>query len=474
MSFSDHITDQVTPQIFIMAFEDRTEEFDLLTSIDGDFTTDPIEISRPYYADVNVQLGSACSSSISLTLQNTSQKFNGFGFGRALTYIGTKEDVEQEQGMTLGTYSIDITPSGLLLNNTYIQDADDVTAVYVYSLFGGTYYAYFVDDNDKVRRIELNDLTNDVVLGDPSDLFAFASTKHQIAALVVGDEIGDAFDYYVNDGSDTTHYELCPVGVFNIGRPRSTSTNTINITNAFDDMSLMDASCGSFISTIKAAHPSGHCSVQTFVDALLNDFTFPYYASWPNVEVRLDMFQREDYTYRELLKFALEAAAKNCYFDGTGSLEIKDPPSEPLQTPASPFRIIPKTQIAAGTYDRADYFSGYIDGVHLYKTNNTEWISLGAPATSKNIYVITGNPLIDENTLQDANFVNIVEHLPMYHPVTVQLTEFNPAIEQSATMSIQNIYTDQYELVPSWQIDIYWSGKTYAVVMANGEIYRNV
>ena len=471
MSFADHILDGVTPQVFLLAFDDKTVGFNLLSSLEGDFTTDPVEINRPFLTGDKTRFGCVPSATMSCTLQNADNRYSGFPFGKARAYIGTYEG-----DTTVGTFQVNginiIIGGGmrdeLVIGSDEIPDTSGVTVCYIFSLVS-TYYAYFIDDNGKVRQVDIEDTTNDTVLGDPCQFFTKACSKdYAVVYLETWDEIHGTFNLHLYDGQKESLYELCPVGVFNISRPRSTSTVTISITDAFDDMRRLDVSCGDFVQHIQTLYPGGSCLVGDFVDELLTDFSYQYWVTYPTVYVRTDLFNRKDYTYRELLHYAAEAMCKCVYFDAVGDLEFQDPAEDPLVPPPEwqDSAIFPMTRIMANGYDRADFTTGYYDGVNLYMTDGTVWLS--GTYTEEELYVITENPLIDPSTLQDADYISRVGHLPVYHPMTVTATELNPALRPGAVVSVQNIYTGNYELAPAWEIDIIWAGKTYGTVIAGG------
>lgn len=473
MSFSDHILDGVTPQVFLLAFDDKTQGFNLLSSLEGDFTTDAISINRPYFTGYLPRFGCVPSATLNCTLQNADRRFLDFPFGKARAYIGTYEG--KTTVSTFQVDGVDIVPGGgqgdeLVIGTTDIQDTRGIQNIFIFGLLQ-TYYVYLVDENDKVRKISVTDPTDDTIVGDPCPFFAQICSKHdfQITLLDTWDEFQGTFELHVFDGQEDALYALCPVGVYNIVRPRSTSTNTIGITDAFDGMRRLDVSCGNFVQRIQTLYPGGTCLVGDFVDELLSDFNYQYFVTYPTVYVRTNLFQKRDYTYRELLKFATEAMCKNLYFDAVGNLEFTDPREDPLPTPPEwqTSAIFPETRIVANSYDRADYTTCQYNGVFLYMTNGTEWQS--GSFVESDVYVISDNPLIDESTLQDANYVARAQRLPSYHPVTFGATEMNPALLPGSVISVQNIYTGNYELSPVWNINILWAGKTYGVLTAGGE-----
>ena len=465
--------DQKTPQVFILKFLDESEGVNVLASTNGDFTTDPIAINRPFMTGVDFAVGEVPSATLSCTLQNADKRFSGFPFGEAYTFIGYKDTETSVATFTVNGHTIDLADAsndieidGSPVGYTRMSTAAVISEVYSYDA-----YLYCIDDNNDVRKINIEDITDDTTLGGCTDFFKNLIDSHdnRITYIQCAEEYGDPVAFTVWEDGTQTDYFLDPVGVYSIERPRSTSTLTIDITDAFDRARQFDKTCGAFVSDEKATYPSMRCSAADFINDIMTVFGYMYYSTLvaQNTTIRLDWLTEEAYTYRQLLSFAAEACCSNLYANSCGEFD-----SYYLGAGGS-FGQFPDTMIAADSYDRADFMTQRCQEVELYKANNTIFIS-GGYGPGYNNYVIQNNPVMDENTLQDCQFTDGLYYYPTYHPVTVDLTELDPDIFRAAnkTVDIMNIYSGSYETVPIWEVNIYWCGKTYGQIISGGEEYR--
>lgn len=471
-----------TPQIFLLSFLDKTNGYNLLSSLEGDFTINTIHISRPYFTGANWRFGCVPSATFSCSLQNYDKRFVGFPYGKAEAYAGLFDSETDSpyagEIATINGKQIEINQNfdNVDVDGVAIPDTKNTQTVFVYFKNGEgvNYYIYLIDDNDKVRQIALADLSDDTVLGDPCDYFtkACSVTGGKIIYLYTDiDKVG-LHTYTVYYRSKITVYDLIPVGVFTIEQPRSSSTNTIDILDAYDPMRDLDLDCGSFVEDIQTRY-GNNCSADEFIDAILGDAFGIYYNSGvdPNIRVPLNKFTRKDYSFRELLSFACEAAMCNAYYDGAGVLLILPVSTYESDVEDNTGYQVPKTRIVADGYDAADYYTCQANGVVLFQTDG-EVFKFGSTYLEIGNYVIRDNPLFDVQYYWNSDFLTQVVHFAQYHPMIIDLTEFNPAVEPRRAVTVQNIYTDQYQTAPIWQLDIYWNGKTSATITCGGEKVR--
>lgn len=465
--------DQTTPQVFVLKFIDESEGVNVLASTNGDFTTDPIEIHRPFMTGVDFSVGEVPSATLSCTLQNADKRYAGFPFGEAYSFIGYKDTETAVATFTVNGHTIELNDAStdIEIDGTPITDTRMVTSAVVSEIYGYDAYLFFIDDYGNTRKINTDDITDDTTLGGSTAFFQNLIESHdnRITYVQVAEEYQEPAAYQVWENGVQTNYEVMPMGVYNLERPRSTSTLTINITDAFDRTRQFDISCGTFVADEKTKYPTLRCSAGDLAHDIMDVFGYDLYLGsvFHNTTIRLDWLTNEAYTYRQLLKFAAEACCSNIYCNNCGEFDGY------YLGAGITFGQIPDTMIASNGYDRADYSTHSCQEVELYKADDTVFIS-GGQGPGYNNYVIRDNPLVDENTLQDCNFTNGLYQYPTYHPVSVDVTELDPSIFRHAndTIDIMNIYTGSYENVPIWEVNIYWCGKTYGSIISGGEEYR--
>jgi len=490
MAYEDLVIDQKTPQAFFLSFADLRGGYNVASSLDGDFTTDPIIINRPFMTGQNFKCGNTAASDISCSFENSDGRFTGYPFAEAAAFIGVKysESVYANAGQmaeieVLGSTAFEVefaSISGIgnmVINNVVIPDTATTAFAAVHTSNSdnpGT--VYFVDDNGKARKFEVSTST-DTIIGDPYHLFAVkAGQENKIVHLC--EQLFDTTDapyssFTVFENDLVTVYQVAPVGVFDLVRPTSTTSRTIEITSAPDKMHRLDRVSGDFVQWVKQRNGSS-CTIEHLRDELNAYFgtgvDIHYNGTYPNATVRLDWMDNYS-TARDIVGWLAEAMGCNAWYNNSGDLWFVDLPD----ATDPPYLTIPAEQIVSDGYERADYAVLELGSIELYKGDGSFWQS-GSTQYSVwgNNYVISGNPLLTESTLQDVDYIDKLQRYTynQYHPLTVELTELNPMLLPGELVEVENIYTGVDELIPVWEISIAWSGKTYGTIKAGGTEYR--
>lgn len=490
MAYADLVIDQVTPQAFFLSFKDERYGYNVASSLDGDFTTDPITINRPFMTGPNFKCGNTAASDISCTFENIDGRFSGFSFAEAKAYIGVLYSdtysvnagkIAEIQELGSVAFEIEFGSGGgnMYIDNAEIPDTTTTKFAAVHSVSStDPAIVFFVDDNGKARSYVPSTGT-DTVLGDPCHFFSEkALQEYKVVHLDEWsfedyDSEAPYSSYTVYENNRIVVYQIAPVGVFDLVRPMSTTSRTIEITSSPDKMHRLDRVSGDFVQWVRARNGSS-CTIEHLRDELNAYFgagvDIHYNDTYPTATVRLDWMSNYS-TARDIVGWLAEAMVCNVWYNNQGELYFVKLPA--YDDP--PFLQIPAEQIVSDGYDRADFAVEELGNIELYKGDGSYWKSGTSPwSVWGNNYVISGNPLMTENTVTDVDYLAALQHYTYnkYHPQTVALTELDPMLLPGELVEVENIYTGLGETIPVWEISIVWCGKTYGTITAGGLEYR--
>ena len=492
-SYNTLIIDGKTQQVFLLNFLNRDRGFYAVSSLNGDFTTDPIHINCPFFTGTDFEVGGTPSSTLSFTLQNDGMPFSGFAFGEAQAYIGVLFDDTAVAGAgQTSTLSDGNTVkfrdanfgNDMSIGVTQIPDTQDTCFAIADMTEGADGYIYFVDSYDHLRKVNLGNFSDDTDLGSASEFFLQQNRKasngnyklisFDYAQIV---EAGN-YEYTVYYNGHVKTYDCDQIGTYNVTKPTSTSTKTIDVSDAFDRMRYLDVSCGTFVSDLWSMYGQKSCTAEQFrayLETCIGN-TISYQnnpVALTSINLPLYMLSDTYYSYRELLGFLAGALGGIARCTSSGAFIIDILPT----TSTTPIATIPLTQIAANGYERADYYAHEVGYVELQRTDGGYFLS-GVLNPGGVVYQLVGNPLLDEDGMQDADLLTVIGNYSHYHedhPITVALTELNPAFcFKLSDVFVEKMYDPgNYDSMTIWETDLYWCGKTYGSIRNGGSEYRD-
>jgi len=396
--FKTNIIDGTSNQDLLLVFDDAQ----FLSYYDGDFTEDDIEINNSICAEDNILFGGGVSSDISFTLLNERMDASAMAFGWAKAFIGVVVQTTSKSGnfnayVKIGNDEWTGRSDGLYKNGTRLFE----TEFPVISLYakGGYLWAYssslinsVIISNDSYQTVQISDFMRGKFTSYISFYF-------------------DGTFGYRWDGANVYKYEYCPVGVFNISKPERLKEYEVGFTTAQDKMTKFDRSATEFINTLSTT-----LTIKSFVDSLCSYCgttfalsSFPHSTDTFNKSILVE----NEYTCRDLLKFAAEYCGTFAYCTGDGLVSFKS-----LQT----------STVEEITYDRLE-----LDGEEFaeYETENiTKLIIQSSEGSSltfgsgDNAYTVYGNPFIT-----DSSWFDRPSSIPNYIPITASVITADPSIE---------------------------------------------
>lgn len=464
--FKTNIIDGTSNQDLLLVFDGAQ----FLSYYDGDFTEDDIEINNSICAEDNILFGGGVSSDISFTILNERMDASTMAFGWAKAFIGVVVQTTSKSGnfnayVKIGNDEWTGRSDGLYKNGTRLFE----TEFPVISLYakGGYIWAYSSSVTNIVRIS--NDTYQTVQISD----FMRGKFTSYISFYFDG-----TFGYRW-DGANVYKYEYCPVGVFNISKPERLKEYEVGFSTAQDKMTKFDRSATEFINTLSTT-----LTIKSFVDSLCSYCgttfalsSFPHSTDTFNKSILVE----NEYTCRDLLKFAAEYCGTFAYCTGDGLVSFKS-----LQT----------STVEEITYDRLE-----LDGEEFaeYETENiTKLIIQSSEGSSltfgsgDNAYTVYGNPFITGSSWFDRP-----SSIPNYIPITASIITADPSIEcgdkilfnlsQEETMALMygdGLSVDANNLafyfvqaaikrgVPLISRTIVFNGQTSAVYQSNGDKVR--
>ena len=466
--FKTKVIDRETPQMFLLDFV-NSGVFEFLSSVDGDFTTAPITIEDLAYTNQNIEFGCCPAHTLSCTLQNTDLRFSGYGFGEAQAYIGV---VTAKTASTVSAsgifaeylygginYTLWVNFSGETITvddnlgglSTYSMPADYVAA-YVRGK-----YLYMVGETDTY----VVDITDGTQTTEATAKIMAVKTSASIALWVENPDNSITLTYAAKDAVsgvyyDTT-YELCPMGVFNIIKPKQTTTARIEINDAYDRMRKLDADASSFISQL--VFPT---TVQQLFYDICSDAGVPYNANSLTIPISENRIPSATYSYRDLLYYVAEDALCIARADRNGKMELVTTPD----SNSLPVATIPDTQIMADGFLINDYYTAQITKMRIKDIDGNMSEYAVAVAPYENIYTFLGNPFLTYRPIMPT----VLYDMWTYKPMTVDLTELDPSIDSNDIVMISYDGTNYY--IPIMKQTIVWCGKTFGEYIATGDEYR--
>ena len=424
--FNSHIKDGVTKQIFCLDFEDSADGA-LALSEDGDFVAEPITIDEQAYSTDDIEPGDCSAATLSCVFNNTDRRFYGFSFGRAQSYVGVLNTATPtpdadtiwtlsgvgtlhiyRDGVTAATYA----PVGL----STVTITGSENANYACAKEGTPTYIYLVDPNGLGWKINATDGTYTTFT--PSDFLCLKATRRGIAQV-------NATNIFIFKDETQYTYDTCPCGLFNIEKPNNTSVRELHITDAYDNMRLLDLDATAWAKALVMT-PGSPMTNQDIVDGACAQcgLTFDFYGSpnLPSGQQTENRFSNNYITYREIISQVVKDICCFAYASRKGGLLEFQRIAKQSITYAE---TIPANEIVADGLLMADYEVSQVSDIVLKKqdgSSETDTTGVG----SNNPMTVFGGALLNSISYYLKTYSGYIEK---YYPCEANLTEHNPAIE---------------------------------------------
>ena len=435
--FNSHIKDGVTKQIFCLDFEDSADGA-LALSEDGDFVAEPITIDEQAYSTDDIEPGDCSAATLSCVFNNTDRRFYGFSFGKAQSYVGVLNTATPtpdadtiwtlswvgtlhiyRDGVTAATYA----PVGL----PTVTITGSENANYACAKEGTPTYIYLVDPNGLGWKINATDGTYTTFT--PSDFLCLKATRRGIAQV-------NATNIFIFKDETQYTYDTCPCGLFNIEKPNNTSVRELHITDAYDNMRLLDADASAWAKALVMT-PGSPMTNEDIVNGVCTQCGLTFDSMYtPTGQQTENKFANSYITYREIIS----QIAKNDGFFALatrygGQLQFR---KIAYSTQLSA-EMIPANEIVADGLLMADYQVKQVSQVVLKKQDGSS-VSENTGWSTNNPMTVFGGALLNSIS---TNLKNNAGYISPYYPCEAHLTEHNPAVEcgdKVYVMSGNNIF----------------------------------
>jgi len=427
--FHNLITDGETPQMLLLVEATSSTSFTggFYLSLDGDFTTDGASFMDEMTQGEEYALGCVACRTMNVTIANLDGHLNNHNFGWLQAYIGVRRDhnaytpVSGENCRLAYNRLFYGKTDGFYDNNTLVQSGN---CVGLYSLTDGYVY-FFMEASGVVSayRYKLSDSSVETASFGTAMLKKFSNNR----GLRIN---GNGYLYIFEDGWDDTYICTC-LGNFEVGRPKKTVTQTIEITDAFDAVHLADipANYNTFTASNGYYLFNGlviYCglSVEYASEVVVNRLK--------SIPVNVKELMDNAYTVRRLLSFLCEAIGCNARLKPkTKQLYVYTPMScqEPTEYP------ITASMVAAGGIEVQEFVTHPIECVAVKSLDNTA--SLYPVSGSEYTYEYNGNPFVKQAS---SALLSYVRTMPSFTPMTVEIANADPSFQTGDLVEISLTY----------------------------------
>lgn len=438
--FNSHIKDGVTKQIFCLDFEDSADGA-LALSEDGDFVAEPITIDEQAYSTDDIEPGDCSAATLSCVFNNTDRRFYGFSFGKAQSYVcvlNTASAVTDagsvwsmsgniltiyRDGVNNATYK----PSGL--STVTITGSVNANYAVIKGGVGVPRYIYLIDPEGKGWKIRVSDGTYTTFT--PSDYMCSKASREEIVEFS-----GDgSFFYIYADGMQYT-YDCCPCGLFNIEKPNNTSVRELHITDAYDNMRLLDLDASAWAKALVMT-PGSPMTNEDIVNGVCTQCGLTFNTLYtPTGQQTENKFANSYITYREIIS---QIAKSDGFFALAtrygGQLQFR----QIAYSTQLSAEMIPANEIVADGLLMADFQVKQVSQVVLKKQDGSS-VSENTGWSTNNPMTVFGGALLNSIS---TNLKNNASYISPYYPCEAHLTEHNPAVEcgdKVYVMSGNNIF----------------------------------
>ena len=432
--FKTKIKDGITPQKIALVFSD-------LYFTDEDIEQNGVSISETFSTDEHLSFG-ACPSAVLSFGVIAKSLLSGYEFGDCSAYIGVQTSTASftmpsgtNAYVVIGANVWTATASGVFVNgarissgkfNSLLYDGTDLYA------FGSTF------------SLKINPSDNSFVTYLPHKFMAQKMlTPHSIAVITSGGVITGA-SVWTSDS--LIGYEFCPMGVFEVEKPKKTVGEVVTIQDAYDHMKWFDVDATEFLGSL--TYPK---TLSQIYVALCNYIGVPYASAtfpYSTVSYANSPFSDTSCTCRDILSWIAERARKVAKFDRIGRLSLEWVGSAVAES-------LTTSDIGMDDYDCSEYHTEAVTGVLLKSTSGTS-LSFGS---MDNPYSVMGNPFI--STITNSDLADY-EAIPTYIPMALRVIEADPSVDVGDMLSVADL-ADAYQMLA----DIY--GNVWAVEVGDPE-----
>ena len=432
--FKDKIKDSTVPKRIALVFSD-------LYFSDEDIEQNGVQISETFSTDEHLSFG-ACPSAVLSFGVIAKSLLSGYSFGDCAVYIGVQTS-ESAFTMPAGTSAyVEIganvwtaTASGVFVNGSRISSGKFISLLYD----GADLYAF-----GSTFSLKINPSDNSFVTYTPHKFLAQKMmSAHSVAVSRTNGVISGAT---VWGAESVVGYEFCPMGVFEVEKPKKTVGEVVTIQDAYDHMKWFDVDATEFLSGL--TYPK---TLSQIYVALCNYMGVPYASStfpYSTVSYANSPFSDTSCTCRDILSWIAERARKVAKFDRIGRLSLEWVGSAVAES-------LTTSDIGMDDYDCSEYHTEAVTGVLLKSTSGTS-LSYGS---MDNPYSIMGNPFI--STITNSDLADY-EAIPTYIPMALRVIEADPSIDVGDMLSVADL-ADAYQMLA----DIY--GNVWAVEVGDPE-----
>lgn len=425
--FHNLIKNDSVPQILLLVECDLTTSFtgNFYLSSDGDMSTDGASFVDDMTQGEEYALGCVACRTMNVELMNLDGDLNGHNFGWMQAYIGA------EYFRTAVTLGSGVNTQWTWNGTTYYAKTDgfyaDSTLVesgnctgiyswldgYLYFFIEGTAYKYKISDGTYAE----------------THIFTDAVLKKFANGRTV--EInGNGALAITEDGYRITYLTTC-LGYFQVNRPQKTVCDTIEITDAFDPIHLLDVpamysnydiSTGYKLLTACASlcGLSLRCANEVVENRL------------KGLAIDVDALLNNSYTFRRAASFACEAVGCNARLKPKTRQLYVFIPNQERDALAYP---VTASMVKANGIEVQEYSTHPIECVAVRGLENTS--TLYPVGGGDYTYEFNGNPFV--NTAS-SRLLSYVRNMPVFTPMTVELLCADPSFQAGDLVTIALTY----------------------------------
>ena len=421
-TFLERIQNPSYPQKCLLVFNDVYFDND-------DIYDSGVTFGDYFSTSENLTFGDCPSNTVSFSLISNGI-LSGYEFGIMRAYVGVITASEAYQ--ISASYLAHVEVGGKVFdagNGGIFIDGERLVSGAYHSLLSDTEYVYAFGTSSSIR-IKISDSSYSAISPNKILVQKLATSKSAVF------DANNAIATVWVDGEKQT-WEYCPMGVYDIEKPRKTTDDIVNIEDGRDLMKVFDVDSADFIGSL--TYPTTLSQIYTklceYVGVEYESATFLY----STTQYEESPFSTNATKLRDILSYIASRARSIAHFNRLGKLELKWLSAEAEET-------LETDNMALDESDIAEYSTEPISGV-LFKSTQGASISFG---DKTNPYPVYANPFITTITASD---LAAYKSLLTYTPMSVSVIYANPAIDVGDLIAVT--LSDDYVLLVNRYGEVY-------------------
>ena len=496
-TYNTNIMSGSTPQDLLLCFDDWYADAN-----EGDVLLGGAEFDMAMSTEQNIRLGACCASTMSCKLINRYNALSSVGWGWARVLIGTRINTATNANTGLYAYYggtlITGDATGLKIGGSTVISSPikgfclDTEYIYVWAEIG----ARKVDlSNNSVGTWAASDYMKAKLENVRPSLWI--DMKEGASVTIGGTTYTNPTRIVYNEKEQET-WEYCPMGVYNVDKPAKVKTNTVDISEAYDAMVLLDQSATPLLQDLE--YPVAMSAVFT---GILEQAGIPLITTprpyrriqgntlWPfrtadKVEANPMRRAGNSYTLRDLMEFLMEYAG--CYGRINRDGEFEWYENAKLSNTSTGWRQkgaeLRPSVIAMAGIDKSEYKVKQITLLTIETLEGDIYQNGASTATNPNVYQIYGNPFFVDNSLLSDILGTVGEIYlagmglnmeTLEYPADISVIRWNPAFDPG---DLASVYENENDILPGYgirlqHISMSWNGASTADLSYTGDAVRD-